>query len=80
MLPFIFDTFPPTHLPNYKDLRPKMDGDFDFRGHKKILMKMVTYYHPDRIQKEVHGMKYLVMCEEINKILSSRYNCMKGVD
>ena len=61
-------------MPNYEKLEPKGMADKDWTGRKKVLMRMVTYYHPDKIQKEQHGMKYYVLAEEINKVLSMRYN------
>ena len=78
-LPYLFKAYPPKHLPNYPDKEPKGLEGMDGPGKKKVLMKMVTYYHPDKIQKDKHGMKYYVLAEEINKVLSSRYNECKMI-
>ena len=46
---------------------------------KKLLAKAIVYYHPDKIDTEVHGVEYKVWCEEIVKYLTSKYEMMKGV-
>ena len=55
---------------------PKV-GEDDRGLWKKTMMKLVTIYHPDRVDKTVHSNKYHVLCEEITKDLTNRYNKFK---
>jgi len=76
---FVLDKYPPKHRPEleWKKFQNVQSTDGS-REKKKAMMKLVTIYHPDRIQADVHGQKYLVLCEEINKDLTRRYNSIKG--
>ena len=47
------------------------------KGWKKALMRLVTVYYPDRINKVTYTDKYHVLCEEITKELTKRYNQLK---
>ena len=40
----------------------------------------IIHYHPDRQNVEKHGKKWKVLCEEITKILTSRYESHKIPD
>ncbi len=42
-----------------------------------LFFSQMTMYHPDRVGKEKHGLKYFVLMEEIAKTLSKIYNEMK---
>jgi len=77
-LVFLFAKFPPKHRPegDWKHLLPK-EGEDDMGTWKKTMMKLVTIYHPDRVDKTVHSSKYHVLCEEITKELTNRYNKFK---
>jgi hypothetical protein len=44
------------------------------------MQKLVYFYHTDRVSKGDHGLKYYVLCEEIVKVVTNRYNRMKGCD
>jgi curved DNA-binding protein CbpA len=48
-------------------------------SNRKALQKLVILYHPDRIDKEKHGVEYFVLCEEIDKILSKLYTIEKDI-
>jgi len=80
---FVLAEFPPKHRPEtewtkYKTgVKDPVCGD-SMTEMKKTMMKLVTIYHPDRVQADVHGEKYLVLCEELTKSLTYRYNCLKG--
>ncbi|XP_033125984.1 uncharacterized protein LOC117123992 [Anneissia japonica] len=47
---------------------------------KKCLQKAIVHYHPDHNSKEKFGKEWHVLCEEITKVFTKKYNCMKGVD
>jgi hypothetical protein len=73
LMTFLLEEMPPRH-------RPKVEwehllADSATVGWKKVMMKLVVAYHPDRLPKD----KYHVLCEEVTKELTSRYNNLKGV-
>ena len=72
---FLFDRFPPIHRENYKSLKPKPRPGINW---KKEYQKLLFLYHPDKVDVGQHGMKHHVLCEEITKALSSRYQGIKG--
>ena len=45
---------------------------------KKLYLKAVIHYHPDKVSEEEHGKKWKVLTEEITKILLRTYECYKG--
>ena len=58
------------HKLNDKDL----DQD---RSMKKALLTAIHHYHHDKQDKEKHGMKWAVLCEEITKLLNAHYETRK---
>ena len=46
-------------------------------GWKKTMTRLVTVYHPDKLDKEVHGEKYYVLCEQITMELTKRLASLK---
>ena len=72
---FLFDKMPPKHRPEGEWKHMLQEGQEN--GWKKCLMKLVTVYHPDRVDKATHTDKYHVLCEEITKELTKRYNQLK---
>ena len=75
---FLFAKFPPKHRAEseWKHLLPKKGLD-ECGTWKKAMMKLVTIYHPDRVDRAVHSDKYHVLCEEITKELTNRYQRFK---
>ena len=45
---------------------------------KKLYLRAVIHYHPDRVDEEEHGAKWKVLTEEITKLLTSSYEIYKG--
>merc|ERR1712059_71613 len=76
LVEFLFEKFPPVHRTNEEWKQIAADGEE--KGWKKSLMKLVTVYHPDRVNVEKYGGKYHVLCEEICKVLTEKYTSMKG--
>jgi hypothetical protein len=79
---YLFEKHPPRHNKDYQQKKPSFKDDTSAankKANKKSLQKLVTLYHPDRINKESHGMEYFVLCEEITKILNGLYTIEKGV-
>ena len=70
MLQFIYKTWPPKKKENIAKV-----GSI-----KRRLQRAIHCYHPDSQDKEKHGMEWFVMAEEITKVLTEKYNVMKGAD
>lgn len=73
LLRHLYKAYPPKnpeHKLNDEGLaeRPKM---------KKALLTAIQHYHPDKQDKEQHGRKWAVLCEEITKLLNGRYELYK---
>nr|XP_054751368.1 uncharacterized protein LOC129257136 [Lytechinus pictus] len=47
---------------------------------KKLLLKAISHYHPDKVDKEVHGNNWFYFSEEITKHLNIKYANHKGVE
>lgn len=60
--------------PKKGSLIDNLDRD-DKEQMKKAVLKAVTHYHPDK-NKE-HGMEWLILCEEITKLLNGFYEHYK---
>ncbi|XP_013390038.1 uncharacterized protein LOC106158541 [Lingula anatina] len=72
-LRFIYKTFPPKGENKKLDEEALDSGEHD--SIKKVLLKAIQHYHPDR-QKE-HGEQWVVLCEEITKYLTAKYETFK---
>lgn len=46
---------------------------------KTVIKKALLHYHPDKQDLEVHGLKWIVLSEEITILLNYHFGCMKGV-
>jgi len=67
----LYRTYPPKnpeHKLDEKDLPDKL---------KKTLLTALLHYHPDKQDKEQHGKKWVVLCEEITKLLNGRFESCK---
>eukprot|EP00057_Strongylocentrotus_purpuratus_P014238 XP_011668712.1 PREDICTED: uncharacterized protein LOC100891882 [Strongylocentrotus purpuratus] len=66
----------------YKTWPPKAPGAKlnEKLSTKKLLLKAITHYHPDKVDKEVHGKNWFYFSGEITKHLNSKYTCYKGVE
>ena len=47
---------------------------------KKMLIRALSHYHPDKVDKEVHGKKWYYFSAEITKCLNERYTTEKFMD
>ena len=76
LVKFLFEQMPPKHRPE-EEWRPLAE-ESEEKDWKKVMRKLVTVYHPDRVDKEKHGDKYYVLCEKVCQELTKRYECYKG--
>jgi len=73
LLRHLYKTYPPKNPEHKLD-----DKDLDKRAKmKKALLMAIAHYHPDKQDKEEHGRKWTVLCEEITKLLNGRYEMCK---
>ena len=74
----LFATFPPKHRANeeWRKVLPENDEEDDDVW-KNVFRKLVTIYHPDKVDKASQGEEYHVLCEEITSELSRRYSQYK---
>jgi len=75
---FLFGKFPPKYRQkgDWKHLVPKDDADDDMSMMKRML-ELITLYRPDWVDKTFPSSKYHVLCEEITKELTNRFNRLK---
>ena len=76
---FIYKNFFPKHRPNAAIVRSVMSAEIILEAEKsgkikKLLLKAMTHYHPDTINGDVHGLAWKYFCEEITKVLTSKYS------
>ena len=62
----------PRKLPKLSDGQEKYN-----KAMKDLFKKAVVHYHPDRSEPDVNGVKWKVLCEEICKVLTGRYERFK---
>lgn len=49
------------------------------KEYKKLLVKALSVYHPDKVDENHHGKKWKVLCEEITKMLTFHYEGTKNI-
>ena len=66
----------------YKAWPPKAPGAKLEEGvsDKKLLLKTISHYHPDKVDKDVHGKNWYYFSAEITKCLNRRYTRIKCPD
>ena len=67
----LYKTYPPKNPEHKLDEKSMEDNT------KKALLAAILHYHPDKQDKEQHGHKWTVLCEEITKLLNGHYECCK---
>lgn len=73
LLKFVYKKFPP------KNPKHVLAEGYE-KNLKKALCHAIQHYHPDKIMVEEHGIKWKVLCEEITKRLTNKYESWKGTD
>ncbi|KAK7108007.1 uncharacterized protein [Littorina saxatilis] len=73
-LKFVYTTHPPKLTVDELEELPDW---VEVQDLKKLFLKAVVHYHPDKVQEEEHGAKWKVLTEEITKLLTAHYECLK---
>ena len=66
---YILNRHPPNHIPAFDP--EKWKGPFE-KVDKKLLIKLMSFYHPDKVDKSKVGEHYFKICEEISKLLGQK--------
>ena len=74
LLRFVYKKFPPKNPQHRLDEADLADSS----KRKHVLLKAIQHYHPDKQNRDDHGTKWVVLCEEITKFLNRRYEEYKG--
>ena len=68
---FLFSTFPPKHKQGAK--KPEVNAKSPL---KKAYFRLSAFYHPDKVDTDIHGKEHQVLCEEISKRVNARFSKM----
>ena len=81
LIKYVYNNFPPKNpswqKPSNEEMEKWHEMDTDSKDYKKLLVKALSVYHPDKVDENVHGMKWKVLCEEITKMLTNHYEGTK---
>ena len=79
---FLFEFFEPDHLKEqvtFEAFKKEATTEGFINDQKKMLMKLIIHWHPDKVSKETEEeKKWCIICEEITKKLTAKYTLMKG--
>jgi len=79
---FLFEYFEPDHLKEkvtFEAFKKEASVKGFINDPKKMLMKLIIHWHPDKVSKETEeNKKWFIICEEITKKLTAKYSLMKG--
>jgi hypothetical protein len=78
ILVWLYTEHPPKHGTRKFDVNVKQITKASGDALTKLVAKAIVFYHPDKIDVEVHGMEYKVWSEEIVKNLTAKYEMMRG--
>lgn len=75
---FLFDFFEPEHLKDkvtFEVFKKEAEAKGFFDNKKKMLLKLITHWHPDKVGKDSEeDKKWFIVCEEITKKLTAEYS------
>ena len=84
MMEKALEEFPPKHIKDWESKKDKISDCSTHQAKKKALLTIISLYHPDKVQggkdrldKDANIEEYMVICEEITKILNGRYQNAK---
>lgn len=81
LIKFLYTNYPPK-TPTWKKPTDEEMEDWDelettSKRYKRLLIKALAVYHPDKVDEEMYGKKWKVLCEEITKMLTFHYESTK---
>ena len=77
LIKHVYSNYPPKHpswqKPSDEDMSKWGEMESGSRDYKKLLLKALGFYHPDKVDENIHGMKWKVLCQEITKMLNHHF-------
>eukprot|EP00057_Strongylocentrotus_purpuratus_P017383 XP_011671857.1 PREDICTED: uncharacterized protein LOC105441917 [Strongylocentrotus purpuratus] len=71
----VYQSWPPKGT---KETQPSLTSSTSSSSsQKKLLIRAISHYHPDKVDKNVHGIKWQLLSCEITKCLSKRFDIIK---
>lgn len=81
LITHVYDNYPPKNpswqKPSDEAMNKWEELEKDSKDYKKLLVKALSVYHPDKVDENLYGMKWKVLCEEITKMLTYHYEGTK---
>ena len=81
LIKHVYANYPPKNLtwqkPSDDDVQKWATWARGSKEYKKLLLKALAVYHPDKVDENVHGKKWKVLCEEITKMITFHYESTK---
>ena len=81
LIKYLYANYPPKNpswvKPTDSDMAEWEKLEHGSKDYKKVLVKSLAVYHPDKVDESVHGMKWKVLSEEITKMLTNYYETTK---
>ena len=65
--------------PGEEDMKKWDSLDIRSKEYKKLLLKALRFYHPDKVNENEHGKEWEVLCEEITKMLNLHFESAKDI-
>ena len=81
LIKYVYSNYPPKQpswqKPSDEDMEKWEELESDSRDYKKLLIRALGFYHPDKVDEKIHGMKWKILCGEITKMLNDHYEGTK---
>ncbi|KAL9988513.1 hypothetical protein ACROYT_G002967 [Oculina patagonica] len=81
LIKHVYNTYPPKtpswEKPSDDDMAKWDSLECGTKEFKKVLVKALAVFHPDKVDEKEHGMKWKVLSEEITKMITSYYENTK---
>lgn len=81
LIKFLYTNYPPKNPSWEKPSEDEMEDweklETTSKAYKKLLIKALSVYHPDKVDEGIYGKKWKVLCEEITKMLTFHYESTK---
>ena len=83
LIKHLYTKYPPKittwKKPSDEEIKKWGSVESESKDYKKILLKALSVYHPDKVDENLYGMKWKVLCEEITKMLNFHYERTKNI-
>ncbi|KAJ7372330.1 hypothetical protein OS493_019775 [Desmophyllum pertusum] len=81
LIKHVYNTYPPKSTtwekPSDDDMAKWESLQSGTKEYKKVLVKALAVFHPDKVDEKEHGMKWKVLSEEITKMITNYYEHTK---